>query len=157
MPDLLLVTSCGAPLPPPGRTNLAMSDPTALAAAAIPPPTAPRPTRAEPVVVAVGTLIIGPSALPGTSASTSPLAAGQDSAAEGAGVGGFVVLVAQGLGVAGSSFVGAAVGVVASALSSAVCLLPPVVLARRYVAGGGVLRVPVSVEPPPVACVEVAL
>jgi hypothetical protein len=107
-----------------------MLDPTALAAARG-APIVPRTLRAEPLVVAVGTLMIGPSALPGTTAATPPLVEGQGAAAEGAGVEGSAASVAQGLGVAVASFVGAAVGVATSAVPPAAVPLSPVVFEGR--------------------------
>lgn len=132
-----------------------MLDPTALAAA-IGAPTVPRTLRAEPAIVAFDTLMIGPSAVPETIPSGSPLVEGQGIAAEGSGVEGSTALVAQGLGMAVASFVGAAVGVATSAVPPAAMPSLLEVFRERYIAGGGVLLVPVSVEAPPVACVDMA-
>lgn len=108
--------------------------------------TASRALRVEAVGVSVSTLTIGPSVLPETTASTSPLLEGQYAAADSAGVEGAGASAAQEPGLSAVSVVGAAVGVATSVVLSDAFPLSTFVFVRRYVTDGGVLIVLASVE-----------
>jgi hypothetical protein len=132
-----------------------MPDPTAMAAATG-APAAACTLRAVAVIVAVCTLVTGPPALSATTPLTSSRVGAQEAAVDGESVEGSVASAAQVLAMVSVCFVGTAVDVATSAVPYAALVLSPVVLARRFVAGGGVLRVPVSVEASNPVCVDMA-